>query len=235
MAITNRNIGAITTGTTSVQPSFGVATIQGCLLIAIVGGDSPAKSSCSDSSWICATNGASGTDESEIWYKPYSQASETAPTWSGFTSISYAEISQWQGHDPVPLDQVTSNANILNLQLLAPDATTGDLAISTVKASNSKSATYTDSVTWTPAGGTVFALGDTGATKAAHVFMGSAYVLAANTGGSSGDKGAWTITPSTGLVSGEGSMASFKQFQSPIPPDVIRQSIPFYPTPKQLR
>lgn len=213
MAIANISAGAISTvTTTTVTPAFGVATTAGNLLVCIAGFNSSGAGVLSTSStgWSQATVSASGTLGCGIFYKPNCGSGETAPTisCSGTTIAAlYAELSEWSGVATAsPVDQSLSGSGT-TFSTPGADAAAGELVINLVVALNSKSATYTISPSWTPAG-TVTSLNNTGATKALTAFMGSADVTGSL---ASFDQVSWTCTPSTGVLSSsQSSIVSFK-------------------------
>lgn len=199
MAIANVSIGAISTVTTStVTPSFGAATTAGNLLVCVAGAvTGGGVLSTSSTGWSSAIVGIFGVSNTAIFYKPNCGSGESAPTvstsGSSITAL-YAALSEWSGvATSSPVDQSNESSGTP-----ANDLTAGELAISCRVHSNTKSATYTISSSWTPAGGSVTSLNNTGATKALSAFMGSADIMSANTGH---DTNVWTVTPSTGALS----------------------------------
>lgn len=210
--------GAISTvTTTTVTPSFAQATTAGNLLVCIAAvvssGGSPTLTT-SSSGWSQATvNTGVALLNTAIFYKPNSSAGETAPTIStdaggGSVTNLYAELSEWSGAaTSSPVDK-TRSAQGTTTSTPSADTTSGELAIAILLFLNSKSATYTISTSWSPAGGTVNSLNNTGATKAGQAFMGSSDIMSSN---ASADQATWTVTPSTGTqTSTSFSVASFK-------------------------
>lgn len=218
--------GAISTvTTTTVTPVFAQATTAGNLLVCIAGYVTSTSGvlSTSSSGWQTAITNSSGTSGTGIFYKPNCGASETAPTISspgGTVTALYAELSEWSGvalSSPVEQTSVDSGG-FSQVSFGSNDSTPGMLVIGDELGINSKSATDTVVVTWTPSGGTTNSLNNTGGTKTTQCFSGSSYITSVN---NAHDVGSWSFTPSTGLISSTfGTIASFK------PPAAAGATIP---------
>jgi hypothetical protein len=220
VAIANRNIGTLASaGAASISPTFGASTTAGDLLVAVAGCDANVRPATTASGWT-RVDPAGPVNHVGIFYKQNCAAGETAPTFTATGAAQmWAELSQWSGADTTaPLDQsgnaTTSSGTLVSTA--AADAAASSLEISCMYLTNSKSATYTISNSFST--GLATSLGDSGATKATFAFGGSSGLTTAN---SSADGATWTITPSTGALSSVVVVvASFK------PAPVVAEVIP---------
>jgi len=230
--------GAISTvATASITPAFGQATTAGNLLIARVtdnvGGIAIATTS---TGWTQAVQAQSGANDAAVFYKMNCGASETAPTFTATgATVMFADLTEWSGAaTSAALDQSGTGGGAANptAGCTANDTNTADLAVGCAMFTNSKTATYTVSNTWTPASGTATATQNTGATKQLNCFMGSAYLLNGH-GGAAHDTVTFTVTPSTGAFSSEAcAVASFLPLTAAatgvIAPPIVADRLPWH-------
>lgn len=127
--------GTVATGTTSVAPAFGQATASGHLLIAWVVADvaGPNKISCSDPSWNKAVDGILGSFNgcTEVWYKPNSGASETAPSFSAITATTmFAAFAEFSGGaTSAPVDQTNAARSTVSSSPATATNSAADVAL----------------------------------------------------------------------------------------------------------
>ena len=196
MAIALVKMGSIvTTTSTTASPLFGQSTTAGNLLVARLASSTSGTWSTSSSGWTIAAQNIGIA----IAYKANCGASETAPTFTYSTSgTQYADLCEFSGAATAsPVDQTqTSISTVTSGHITMPstEVLSGCLMVVSDGITNTKSATYTFADTWSPGGGTAVAGQDTGTTKAASAFRGSAYVLPSTTAGDLLPG----VTPSTG-------------------------------------
>lgn len=217
MAIALVKAGSISTVSgTSITPAFGQSTTAGSLLICCVGAaTSLANFSTTASGWTAAAGGAGA----EIFMKPNCGAGEAAPTITASTSTTlYAILLEYSGASHQTSPDANGSGGFQPTNTTA-DTDPSDIVVSCEAWSNSKSATYTSSLTWTPTGGTdAPAVISTAATKASSMFTVAATLLSGQGGGSTKDTAFWTTSSSTGTLTLVNSViASWKPAPPPTP------------------
>jgi len=192
----------VQSGTT---PSFGQPTGTGNLLVMLIESGSPTQTVTNDPAWAKAV----GNLATDIWYKPNSAASETAPILGTFSS--HIILLEFSGAATAsPLDQkvlVTGAAGVTPVTATCPgaDANSGSLICSVNQTVLSKSATHTSSETYNNGATATLLANDDASSTTTHYRFG----YGVTTGNSAADSDT-VATDSMNLTSIRVAIASFK-------------------------